>query len=300
MQRHGVSEVCLSNWLRRCAATTLLLTVVPACAGTNEDPANADTSRIVTLSGDLTEFVYELGAGDRIVGVDVTTVFPGEALELPVVGVGRFITAEGVLGVDPTLVLADTQTSPAESLDQMRGAGVAVEVLDVPTTFEAMYDKIEKLGSVLSKPNEARALIARIASEVEAAKTQATDTGLRVAFVYTRGPDVVLLFCQGMSTQPMIEAAGAIDAGAAAGVTGTVQVSAEALVAAAPDVIIVPEEGLDVLGGVSAFLKIPGVAETPAGRNKAILVYPEGDFLTFGPRVAESLTLLIAGLQNFK
>lgn len=269
-----------------------------ACADTGEETAAVDSSRIVTLSGDLTEFVYELGAGDRMVGVDVTTVAPAAALELPVVGVGRFITAEGVLGEDPTLVLADTQSSPRDSLDQIAGAGVDVAVLEVPTSFTALYDKIATLGTLLDAREEADALIDEIAGELEAAAAEATNTGLRVAYVYTRGPDVMLLFGEGMTTQPLIEAAGAIDAGADSGVVDTVEVSAEALVAAAPDVIIVPEEGLGILGGVSAFLETPGVSETPAGQNGAILAYPEGDFLTFGPRVAQSLSLLIADLQN--
>jgi iron complex transport system substrate-binding protein len=125
----------------------------------------------------------------------------------------------------------------------------------------------------------------------------AEDTELRVAYVYTRGPDVMLLFGEGMTTQPLIEAAGAIDAGVDSGIVGTVPVSAEALVAAAPDVIIVPEEGLGILGGEDVLLEMPGVAETPAGRNRAILAYPEGDFLTFGPRIADSLERLIADLS---
>lgn len=257
-----------------------------------------DLSRIVTLSGDLTEFAYALGAGDRVVGVDVTTVAPPEALELPVVGVGRFVTAEGVLSVDPTLVLADTQTAPTEALEQIRGAGVDVEVLPVPTTFEEMYDKVDTLGALLGTPDRAATLIGEISSAIEAAQETATDTGLRVAYVYTRGPDVMLLFGEGMTTQPLIEAAGAVDAGADSGVTGTVPVTAEALVAAAPDVIVVPEEGLGVLGGMDVFLESPGVAATPAGRDRAILAYPEGEFLTFGPRVAESLERLIEDLQD--
>lgn len=271
---------------------------MPACAGTGEDSPEVDSSRIVTLAGDLTEFVYELGAGDRVVGVDVTTVEPAAALELPVVGVGRFITAEGVLGVEPTLVLADTQAAPQEALDQIVGAGVTVELLEVPTTFDGMYDKIERLGAILGAGDEATELVDRISADIAVAEQEATDTGLRIAYIYTRGPDVMLLFGEGMTTQPMIEAAGAIDAGADSGVTETIKVSAEALVAAAPDVIIVPTEGLSMHGGVEAFLETPGVSETPAGQNGAILDYPEGDFLTFGPRIAESLSLLIADLQS--
>lgn len=231
-------------------------------------------------------------------GVDVTTVAPQAALEVPVVGVGRFITAEGVLGVEPTLVLADTQTSPIEALEQIQAAGAAVEVLEVPATFTALYDKVARIGDLLGAREEADRLIDEMASELETVTSEASPTGLRVAYVYTRGPDVMLLFGEGMTTQPLIEAAGAVDAGTDSGVTGTIEVSAEALVAAAPDVIIVPEEGLGILGGVEVFLETPGVGETPAGQSGAILAYPEGDFLTFGPRTARSLGRLIADLQN--
>ncbi len=276
---------------------TVCVILLAACGDGIEKGASVDSSRIVSLSGDLTELVYELGAGDRLVGVDVTTVWPQEALELPIIGVGRFITAEGVLGVDPTLVIGDTQSSPAEVLEQIRGAGVHVEILDVATSFEALYDKIESLGILLEARDAATQLIADISNDIEEASAAVVPIGIRVAYVYTRGPDVMLLFGDGMTTRPLIEAAGAIDAGADSGIVKTVSVTAEALVAAAPDVIIVPEEGLEILGGVNAFLETSGVAQTPAGENGAILVYPEGDFLTFGPRVGESLRLLIADLQ---
>jgi iron complex transport system substrate-binding protein len=119
-----------------------------------------------------------------------------------------------------------------------------------------------------------------------------------VAFVYSRGPDVMLLFGEGMTTQPIIEAAGARDVGAASGVVGTVSVTPEAIVAAAPDVIVITQEGLDALGGEQGLLEIPGFAETPAGRAGRILAYPEGDFLTFGPRIAESLAAFIRDLRT--
>ena len=108
----------------------------------------------------------------------------------------------------------------------------------------------------------------------------------------------MLLFGSEMTTQPLIEAAGGIDVGAASGVVGTVSVTPEALVTAAPDVIIITSEGLQALGGMEGLLAIPGFAETPAGRDRRILDYPEGDFLTFGPRIARSLELLIADLRS--
>lgn len=259
-----------------------------------------DTSRIITLSGDLTETVFELGFGSSVVATDVTTVFPPDAVGLPVVGVGRFLTAEGVLSENPTLVIGDTQTSPPETIEQIRSAGVPVVIVEVPTTFEGLYDKILQLGDVLDARGEAEALVDRVRGDIGTALADAPDydPDPGIAFVYSRGPDVMLLFGTEMTTQPLIEAAGGIDVGAAAGVVGTVSVTPEALVAAAPEVIIITSEGLVALGGIDGLLDIPGFSETPAGRDRRILDYPEGDILTFGPRIAETISLLISDLQR--
>lgn len=259
----------------------------------------SDASRIVTLSGDLTEIIFELGLGESIVGVDITTVFPEEATALPVVGVGRFLAAEPVLAQDPTLVIGDTQTDPVTAIDQIRAAGVPVVILETAVSFDQLYEKIDQLGEVLGVSDAAASLIDRLRSDIEATAALAADKQpLRMAYVYTRGPDVVLLFGGEMVSNPLIEAAAGIDVGAEAGIEETVPVTAEALVAANPEVIIVPEEGYGILGGLDAFLEIPGVAQTPAGENRRIYAYPEGDFLTFGPRVSESLRLLIADVHG--
>ncbi len=259
-----------------------------------------DTSRIVTLSGDLTEAVFALGFGSSVVATDVTTVYPPEAVGLPIVGVGRFLTAEGVLAEDPTLVIGDTQTSPLETIEQIRSAGVPVVILDVPTTFEGLYEKIEQIGAVLGVADEATTLASDVRSAIEdtLATSPEYDPEPRIAFVYSRGPDVMLLFGSEMTTQPVIEAVGGIDVGAASGVVGTVSVTPEALVAASPDVIIITSEGLAALGGIDGILAIPGFAETPAGRDRRILDYPEGDILTFGLRIADTIQQLVLDLQQ--
>ncbi|MEA2009205.1 MAG: ABC transporter substrate-binding protein [Actinomycetota bacterium] len=294
----------------------MLLLVLSACSDSADDdvPEEAavfvgadgvtvespDTSRIVTLSGDLTEFVFELGLGASIVATDVTTVAPDEAVLLPKAGIGRFLTPEGVLKHNPTLVVADTQTSPATAIEQIRTAGVPVAVLEVPTTFDGLHTKVTSLGLLLGTSEAAADLNARLESEIAAASVIPDDSvpAPRVAYVYTRGPDVMLLFGEGMTTTPVIEAAGGLDAGVDAGVEGNVPVTPEALAAAAPDVLVVPEEGYAVLGGIEGLLAIPGVAATPAGVNRAVFAYPEGDFLTFGPRIAASIERLVTDLGS--
>ena len=310
--------------MNRLAATVCLVLVLAGCGGgaapetsvletpegeppvrvyTGADGVAAeivDTSRIVTLSGDLTEAVFELGLGSSVVATDVTTIYPPEAVGLPVVGVGRFLTAEGVLRETPTLVLGDTQTSPPEAIEQIRSAGVPVVIFDVPTTFAGLYEKAAAIGEALGVPDAGRELAAKLRTEISAVIAEAAplEPAPGVAFVYSRGPDVMLLFGSGMTTQPIIEAAGGRDVGAESGVVGTVTVTPEAIVAAAPDVIVITQEGLDALGGEEGLLNMPGFAATPAGAQGRILAYPEGDLLTFGPRVADSLAAFISDLRR--
>lgn len=259
-----------------------------------------DTSRIVTLSGDLTELVFALGLGSSVVATDVTTVHPPEAVGLPIVGVGRFLTAEGVLGQSPTLVLGDVHTAPATAIEQIRGAGVPVFILDVPTSFEGLYAKVGEVAAALGAPGRGEELVSKMRDEIAGVIASAAplEAAPGVAFVYSRGPDVMLLFGSEMTTHPLIEAAGGRDVGAATGVGRTVAVTPEAIVAAAPDVIIITSEGLEALGGVEGLLAIPGFAQTPAGRDGFILDYPEGDILTFGPRIGGVLARLVDDLRS--
>lgn len=260
----------------------------------------SDTSRIVTLSGDLTEFVFELGAGTSIVATDLTTVYPEQAVLLPKIGVGRFLSAEAVLAHNPTLVLGDAQTAPQSAINQIRAAGVPVVIFDVSTTFDIMYDKAEDLGAMLDAVDVASVLVHRMRTNIGEATPDQPEPGQlpRVMYLYTRGPDVLLLFGSEMVTNPVIGAAGASDAGADSGVVGSIPVTPEALIAASPDVIVVPSEGLTALGGIDGLLAIPGIAATPAGVHRRILAYPEGDFLTLGPRIPSSVNQLAEDLAE--
>lgn len=262
------------------------------------DPAT-DASRIVSLGGDMTELVFELGLGDSLVGIDVTTVGPAAAMKLPSVGIGRFLAPEAVLAVSPTLVLADTDTAPTSTLDQLRATGVDVVVFETPSTFDEYFAKIADLAALLGAEGEGEILTERLKAEIGQITSvdPEWDQPPRALYLYTRGPGTLLMFGEGMTSRALIEEAGAIDVGTESGVTGYITVTPEALVAASPDVIIVPSEGLDDIGGIDGLLQIPGIAETPAGQNRRILDYPQGDFLTMGPRMPASLELLIRDLS---
>ena len=259
-----------------------------------------DISRVVSLNGDITEIIYELGLGDQVVAVDVTTTYPEEAAAKneagDTVGFHQQLSAEAVLRFNPTLVIGDTQVAPMEVVDQLRQAGVPVVIIEYQTTLEGVSEKINQVAEVLGV--DGGNLAERVSDEIEGARQLAADfdTEPNVAYVYLRGPQVVFLFGAGMPTQAMIEAAGAIDAGVASGVFGPAPLTPEALIAAAPEILVLPEAGLQALGGLEAFEELPGVSQTPAAESGNYLVYDEAYFFNLGPRTGEALLEFVEDL----
>jgi iron complex transport system substrate-binding protein len=195
-------------------------------------------------------------------------------------------------------VIGDEMTAPTEAIDQLRAAGIPVVILPTQTTLEGVSTKIRQIAEILSAEEAGEELVQRVEAEIAAALTlaESVEGGLRVAYVYVRGPQLLLLFGRGMATNAMITGAGAVDAGAESGVMGVAPLTPEALVAATPDVIVLPEAGLQALGGVEAFAALPGVADTPAGRNGALLAYDEAFFFNLGPRAGQALEVFVRDL----
>jgi iron complex transport system substrate-binding protein len=257
-----------------------------------------DTSRIVSLNGDITEILFALGVGGQIVAVDVTTTYPEATESLPRIGFAQDLAPEPVLAFEPTLVIGDELIAPAGSIEQLRRAGVPVAIIPTRVSLDEVEQKIIDVATVAGAANEGRQLAATVAAEIDAVRDDVAgiESPVSAAFLYSRGPGQVFLFGAGNVSQAMIEGAGAIDVVAANGIPGVLPLTPEALVAAAPEVLILPASGVGALGGIEGVLALPGVAETPAGRSQRFLVYDDGLFLNFGPRTGEALARLAADL----
>ncbi len=255
-----------------------------------------DVSRIVSLWGNITETVYALGLGDNVVGRDVASTFT-EAEDVPVVTRAHDVSPESVLSLRPTVVLVDPTIGPPEALDQIRGAGVPVVVVDEVTTIDGIGARIEQVAQALGVPDAGEELAAEAASEIEAVSATVPDDveSPRIAFLYMRGQaGVYLLAGPGSGADEMIEAAGGTDAGTAIGLDRPfTPITSEALTDAAPDVILMTTTGLDSVGGVSGLLEIPGIAQTPAGRDGRVVTVEDGLLYSFGGRTARALELMI-------
>lgn len=258
--------------------------------------------RIVPLTGSLSEIVFTLGLGKQVVARDITATFE-QAEKLPVVTRAHDVSAESVLSLKPTVVLADTTTGPAEAIGQIRDAGIPLVVVEPAKELADVGRRIDTVAAALGVPQSGQTLKKRTQDRIDAVRktVPAPAAGAdkpRVAFLYLRGSaSVYLLGGRDSGASSLLEAAGAVDAGKASGLKKDfTAITSEALAKAAPDAILVMTKGLDSVGGIDGLVKIPGVAETPAGMDRRIVSVDDGVLLNYGPRTDRVLSELVAQL----
>jgi iron complex transport system substrate-binding protein len=259
-------------------------------------PAASTNERIVTLGGTVTEIVYALGAGPRIIGTDISSTYPDAARKLPQVGYQRTIAAEQVLSLNPTLIIASEDAGPPAAMEQLRNAGVRIEVIHGGHSAEGARQRIEQIARVLGSQDAGRAL--RDSLDADMATVHGADTlhAARVIYVSARGGGSLQVAGTGTAADAIIALAGGRNAITA--FNGYRPLTPEAAIGAAPDVILVSREGFDHLGGADAIAAMPGVAETPAARAKRIVPVDDLYVLGFGPRMGKAraeLTRAFAG-----
>ncbi|GAA3121819.1 heme/hemin ABC transporter substrate-binding protein [Streptosporangium carneum] len=260
-----------------------------------------DASKIIPLTGDVAEIVFALGLADKVVGVDLSATGLPEARQKPQIGYQRALAAEGILSLRPTVLVGTEEAGPPQVIDQLRGAGIpVVTVSSGAGGVDEVPGKIELIGKALGVADKGAELAAKTKAEIDAARAKATGTEkARVAFLYLRGQSKTYqLGGAGTRADAMIAAAGAEDAGTAAGVKGYKPITAEAMVKAAPDHILVMSMGLESVGGVEELLKLPGVAETPAGKNRRVVSLDDLELLGMGPRTGQAIDKLVTAFQQ--
>ena len=265
------------------------------------EEAVPEGTRLITLFGDITEIVYALGVQEYLVARDTSSIYPRVVEELPNLGFAGGLNAEAILNLEPTLIIGTPMAGPIEVLEQLRQAGVEVLIIGDLNGLDAPQIKIRFVGQALGIPGRAEALAVDVEKRMETVIAAAeNDKPLRVMHIYIRRGGLQLVSGEGNEAQAIIEAAGGVDAAAEAGIVGWQPLTPEALVAANPDVYLVMDRGLAVVGGIEGLLEIPGMAETTAGRGRHVISMADLYLLGFGPRLPEAIADLSQFLQDIQ
>ena len=262
----------------------------------------ARARRIVSVGGALTEIVYALDAQAELVGVDTTSLYPATAQQLPQVGYARTLSAEGVLSLAPTQLIATEEAGPATVLRQVRDAGVTVNVLNANNQFEGLLERVRQVGQITGRSEPATRLAHTLQQQWSGALAgvrQRRSTPVRVLFILAHAPNQVMVGGRDTGADAMLAYAGAVNVmGGQGGFAGYKPLTPEAVIAARPDVVLVTDQGLKASGGVDGILKLPGLAQTPAGRQHRIVSLEAMLLLGFGPRMPQTLTQMNAAFAK--
>ena len=259
-----------------------------------------DTSRLVSVGGDITEIVYALGEENRLIARDSTSMYPEAAAKLPDVGYMRALSPEGILAVNPTAIIAVDGSGPPEALAVLRNASVPFET--VPQTYDrdGILKKIDVVGSLLGVPDKAKALEGKVAADLDAAITESEKRAeaerKRVLFILSNQNGKILASGGNTAADGIIKLAGAINA--VDNFSGYKPLTDEAIIEAKPDVILIMDREGPLSMKDEDLLKQPAISLTPAASHKAIIRMDGLHLLGFGPRTASAVRELNAAIYG--
>ncbi len=255
--------------------------------------------RIISVGGAITEIIFALNASNDLVAVDTTSNFPESVQKLPNVGYARALSAEGVLALAPTQIIASEDAGPPAVIRQLTSSGIPLAVLPAHHKFEGVLDRIRQIGELTGTQAQAATLMQSLQQDWSKVRTpieQRKGKAVKVIFILAHAPNQIMVAGRETAAHAVLEYVGASNALAAANggnsFSGYKPLTPEAMIAAQPDIILVTDQGLKASGGIDSVLKLPGVEQTPAGRKRRVLSQEAMLMLGFGPRLPSAISQL--------
>jgi heme transport system substrate-binding protein len=279
--------------IRAVSLAAFLISALPATA-------QEKTKGIVAVGGSVTEIIYALGAGDRVIARDTTSSFPPEVEALPDIGYMRALSPEGVLSVNPEIIIAESGAGPTETITVLEGANIPF--ITVPDEYSAsgVSAKIIAVGEAIGEEANAKALADDLKRELDeitrSTNEMAGDNKKRVLFILSTQGGRIMASGTETAAAAMIEMAGAENAVSA--FDGYKPLTDEAVIAAAPDAILMMDRGGDHDSSIEELLQMPVIASTPAAKNRAVIRMNGLYLLGFGPRTAKAVVDLNQALYG--
>ncbi len=254
-------------------------------------------SRVVALANGSAEIIDSLGLKSILIGRDIASNEP--ALEsVPVVTSGHQVVAEKIIALRPDLVIIDSSVGPSQAIEALKKNGIKVESIDEVWTVEGISQKVVAVATLLGVQKSGQLLADEIETTIVGASEKVSGSP-RVLFLYLRGGNsIYFVGGKGSGADSLLAAIGAVDVGALANSKPFSPLTAESIISLKPEIIMVMSKGLASVGGVSGLLALPGVAQTPAGKESRVISVDDSLLLSFGARTPSLLNKLAAALNE--
>lgn len=240
--------------------------------------------RVIAAGGSVAEIVHALGAGERLIARDTTSSHPPEVSALPDIGYVRRLSPENLIALDPDLVLAEHDAGPPEAMELLGRSGIPLVILPEARDPTGVVAKVEVVAEALHLQEAGRSLAADVAAALGAAERAAADMKARprVLFILSLQGGRVMAAGTGNAADAMISLAGGRNA--ITGFSGYKTLTDEAVIGAAPDVILMMDRGGDHGAALDDILGHPALALTPAAARRQVVRMNGLYLLGFGPR----------------
>lgn len=253
-------------------------------------------TRVIALANGSAEIISAMGYRNILIGRDIASSDPDlESIEI--VTSGHQIIPEKILSLSPDLVLIDDSSGPQSALNVLNSAGIKIVEISQAWTLADIDKKVSEVAASIGTAEAGREL--RKALSAAGDQVPPIATGTTIAFLYLRGTSsVYLIGGKGSGADSLISAIGATDIGAQTLSNPFNPMTSEALARLNPDVFLVMSKGLESVGGVEGLLALPGIKQSSAGKNRAIISVDDSLLLSFGPRTPSLITQLAESVEN--
>jgi len=247
--------------------------------------------RIISLAPNLTEIVYAIGAGDRLVGDTSYCDYPPAAKTVEKVGDTLHPSIERIVALRPQLVLVSTASQLEVFTHQLETQNIAVFVTD-PHDLEGVFRSINQLGGILDHDDQAKQLVDQLRSRTAAVEA-AVKTTQPVRVFYQLSAEPLYTAGREAFVTDLIRRAGGLSV--TADVSGAwPKYSAESALAARPEAIILPTGGS--MGAANSTVAEP-LQRSPAVVLGKVYKINDDHLVRPGPRAVDGLEEMARSLH---
>ena len=288
--------------LTSCSDTSTKAIEITSAMVTSVSSLSGETPRytkVIALANGSAEIIDSMGFKDILIGRDIAST--DESLKsVPIVSTGHQLVAEKIIALQPELVIIDESVGPLDAIQTIRSTGIKVELINEVWSVGEISTKVGAISELIGTPLAGQSLADEIRSTIsESAK--AAEGSPRIAFLYLRGGNsIYLLGGKGSGADSLITALGGVDVGAAISDTPFSAFSSESFANEDPEILLVMSKGLESVGGVDGLIALPGIAQTRAGKNRAVIAVDDSLLLSFGPRTPHLLIELADAIKQVK
>ena len=247
--------------------------------------------RLISLAPNLTEIVFAVGGGDRLVGNTTYCDYPAQAKTIAKVGDSMQPSLERIIALRPQVVLISTASQLETFTQQLKDRNIAVFVTD-PHDLEGIFRSMEHVGQILGQTEQANELVKTLRDRVTAVE-QAVQRSKPVRVFYQVSGEPLYAAGRDSYVTDLLRRAGAVSV--TADVPGAwLKYSNESALAAKPEAIILPTGGS--MGAANATVA-EALRNSPAARDGRVYKINDDHLARPGPRVVDGIETMARALH---